>query len=233
MDTLSLRLAAGGGSLDGIASSALVSAGFTLLQRCPPLVAALGRARSGILLPPSPQWLVALAASEGRGAVLLDPNLGTDALRGFIAAERVGAVLTLGSLAWRVPAGIPVVTLDEAPRHARFVDPSGAARTIDLGTHFGLHVEGATDVAGRDEECLVTIESSEPGDRAGRTDRRASHTHAALIAAAEEVARIRLLDAGSTVRAAWDWTRPAPLTGTLLAPLIAGAAVQTASFPAR
>ena len=72
MDTLALRLAAADGSVDGIPVRRLVAAGFTLLQRSAPLVKALGARRSGVWLRPSPAWVVALAASDGRGAVLLD-----------------------------------------------------------------------------------------------------------------------------------------------------------------
>ena len=65
MDLLTLRAAAGGGTIDGHEAAALVAAGFTLLQRSAPLVRALAGKRSAILLPTSPQFLVALAASTG------------------------------------------------------------------------------------------------------------------------------------------------------------------------
>ena len=72
---LPLALAAGGGRIGAAAgdildAQQLVAAGLTLLQRSAPLVRALSGKRSAILLPTSPQFLTALAASEGRGAVL-------------------------------------------------------------------------------------------------------------------------------------------------------------------
>jgi hypothetical protein len=73
---LPLALAAGGGRIgqagadatDDSEAQQLVAAGLTLLQRSAPLVRALSGRRSAILLPTSPAYLTALAASEGRGA---------------------------------------------------------------------------------------------------------------------------------------------------------------------
>ena len=75
---LPLALAAGGGRIGAVGGDAfeagqLVAAGLTLLQRSAPLVRALSGKRSAILLPTSPHYLTALAASEGRGAVLVNP----------------------------------------------------------------------------------------------------------------------------------------------------------------
>ncbi|MEK0431784.1 MAG: hypothetical protein RL139_1588 [Gemmatimonadota bacterium] len=155
MDTLALRLAAAGGRIDDFAVSQLVAAGFTLLQRSAPLVRAMAGRRAGLLLAPSPAWVVALAASDGRGAVVLDPASDAANLAAQISALDVGACFTIHALASRVPATLPTVLLDEAPTAAEVVGAGGARTQVDLGSHFGLTIEGATDVAGRDEECLV------------------------------------------------------------------------------
>ena len=70
---LPIAIAAGGGHVDGLEAQQLVAAGLTLLQRSAPLVRALSGRRAAILLPTSPVFLTALAASEGRGAVLINP----------------------------------------------------------------------------------------------------------------------------------------------------------------
>src|SRR5215208_2325860 len=73
LSLLPLAAAAGGGRVDEYEAQQLVAAGFTLLQRSAPLVRALAGRRAGILLPASPAFLTALAACEGRGAVLINP----------------------------------------------------------------------------------------------------------------------------------------------------------------
>src|SRR6478752_4971626 len=99
----------------------LVAAGLTLLQRSAPLVRALAGKRSAILLPTSPAFLTALAASDGRGAVLINPLASPLEIEYQCSDANVGAVFTIGALASRVPAGIPTVLLDDAPRTARVV----------------------------------------------------------------------------------------------------------------
>ena len=157
MNTLALRLAAGEGRIDGVPVGALVSAGFTLLQRCAPLVIALGTRRAGLLLPPGMAAVVALAASDGRGGVWLDADAGG---AGNVTAERlealgVAAVYTTTTLADQIAAGTPLVLLDEVPARAVFLTPDGRRLAIDLGSHFGITIEGSTDEPGRAEECLV------------------------------------------------------------------------------
>ena len=142
VDTLALRIAAGGGTIDDLPAGALVTAGFTLLQRSPALIRALGRGPTAVMLPPSPQFLVALAASEGRAAIIVDPNLGLDAIARTLHAEGAGAVFTFEALAARLPRTVMCVLLDEAPRAARVVAVDGPESVVDLGTHFGLTVEG-------------------------------------------------------------------------------------------
>lgn len=165
MNTLALRLAVGDGRVDGIPVRALVSAGFTLLPRCAPLVLALGTRRAGILLPPGAALVTAIAACDGRGAVWFEPSpptahpgiveITTDAIARF----DIAAIFTIAPLADRVPPGTPVVLLDEVPTRATLRTATGPDRPIDLGSHFGLTVEGSTDEPGRDEECLVLADT--------------------------------------------------------------------------
>ena len=125
---LPLAVAAGAGRIivagsgdDGHDAGQLVAAGVTLLQRSAPLVRALSGRRAAILLPTSPAFLTALAACEGRGAVLVNPLASAPEVAYQCADANVGAVLTIEGLAPRVPAGMPVVLLDVAPRTARVV----------------------------------------------------------------------------------------------------------------
>lgn len=155
MDTLALRLAAAGGRVDDVDVRQLVAAGFTLLQRSAPLVRALSGRRAGLLLPPSPAWIVALAASDGRGAVVFDPDADAPTIAARMSATGIGAIFTRRPWLPRVPSGLPTVLLDEVPSVAAVVGADGTSTRVDLGTHFGLAIEGATDVPGRDEECLV------------------------------------------------------------------------------
>ena len=160
MNTLALRLAVGDGRVDGIPVRALVSAGFTLLPRCAPLVLALGTRRAGLLLPPGAAMVAALAACDGRGAVWFDPaaRMAPEGVKDALAVPEhldIAAIFTIAPLADWIPVGIPVVLLDEVPVRATVRTPDGRRRDVDLGSHFGLTVEGATDEPGRDEECLV------------------------------------------------------------------------------
>ncbi|MDB4898923.1 MAG: hypothetical protein JWN53_731, partial [Gemmatimonadetes bacterium] len=134
LSLLPLALAAGGGTVDGFETQQLVAAGLTLLQRSAPLVRALSGRRSAILLPTSPAFLVALAASDGRGAVLINP-LAAPAEVAFQCLDAdVGAVFTSSALADRLPDTVVRVLLDDAPRAARVL-AGGATSTVDLGSH--------------------------------------------------------------------------------------------------
>src|SRR5437763_16013788 len=106
---LALAAAAHGGRIDEFETQQLVAAGLTLLQRSAPLVRALSGARSAILLPTSPQCFVALAASEGRGAVLVDPLASPYEIAHQLSDANVGAVFTNAALAANLPANVPRV----------------------------------------------------------------------------------------------------------------------------
>ena len=155
MDTLALRLAAAGGRIDDLPASQLVAAGFTLLQRSAPLVRLLAGRRSALLLPPGPAAVVALAASDGRGAVVLPSDAPASEIAALCAACDVGAILTIEAHRPLVPTSLGVVLLDLIPRTAMVRSPEGREQTVDLGSHVGLTIEGETDLPGREEEALV------------------------------------------------------------------------------
>lgn len=154
-DPLSLTpfaLAAGAGAVDGFECRRLVAAGLGLLQRAAPLVRALAGRRSGVLLPPSHRWLTALAASEGRAAVVLDADAAADLLSAQIEHCSIGAVFTLSAFGQLLPPGLRVY-LDDAPERC-VLHVSGVERAIDLTSHQGLDLEGDPDAPGSRAEVL-------------------------------------------------------------------------------
>ena len=157
-----IAIAAGGGHVDGFEPQQLVAAGVTLLQRSAPLVRSLHRRRSAILLPTSPAFLTALAASDGRAAVLVNPLSSRPEIAYQIRDANVGAVFTTSELADRLPPGIATVVLDDAPATARVL-VDGATRTVDLGSHVGLTLEGEADAAPSSEEAVVVYTSAFAG----------------------------------------------------------------------
>ena len=162
---LPLAAAAGGGRLDAHDASTLVASGLTLLRRSATLVRALQDRRSAILLPTSPAFLIALAASEGRGAVLINPLAAPAEIAYQMEDAGVGAVFTTEALASRLPADVPRVLLDDAPRSARVV-AGGATAEIALAMAHrreALDLEGSTEVEGRDEEAAIVYTSAMAG----------------------------------------------------------------------
>jgi acyl-CoA synthetase (AMP-forming)/AMP-acid ligase II len=175
-----LSLAARGGLIDAHPVATLVAAGVTLLQRSAPLVRALSMGRSAIVLPPSAAVLVALAASDGRGAVLLDPASTAARLREQLSESNVRAVFTVRALMEPVGRDRPIVLLDRAPWQATVLTGDDEF-TVDLGSHFGLSLVGEQDVPGRDEECVVFYD-------ADTTARAKSISHRDLLAALRHAA---------------------------------------------
>jgi long-chain acyl-CoA synthetase len=224
---LPLAIAAGGGRIGAVGAPAifdagqLVAAGLTLLQRSAPLVRALSGRRSATLLPTSPQFLVALAASEGRGAVLLNPLAAPAEIAFQCADANVGAVFTIASLAARVPAGLAVVLLDDAPRAARVVTPD-RTQDVDLGSHHGLTLEGELDAPGRDEEAAIVYTSAMRGTALG-----AVLTHRNLLANARSTLEAIGPRAEDHVLALLPYAHLFGLTVTASAPLMIGARVST------
>jgi long-chain acyl-CoA synthetase len=222
-----LALAAGGGRIGAagddtlLDAQQLVAAGLTLLQRSAPLVRALSGRRSAILLPTGPAYLTALAASEGRGAVLVNPLAAPREIAFQCADANVGAVFTTSALASRVPAGIPIVLLDEAPRAARVVTPD-RTQDVDLGSHFGLSIAGESGVRGRDEEAVIVYTSAMAGTPLG-----AVLTHANLIANARSTVNAAAHGADDDVLALLPFSHLFGLTVAGAAPLLSGGRVHT------
>jgi long-chain acyl-CoA synthetase len=218
---LPLALAARGGRVDDFEVQQLVAAGLTLLQRSAALVRALSGKRSAILLPTSPQFFVALSASEGRGAVLINPLASGYEIAHQLRDANAGAVFTVTSLAAQLPPDVTVVLLDEAPRSARVVS-NGTTRDIDLGSHVGLSLEGDPDTAGSDDEAAIVYTSAMEGTPLG-----AILSHANLLANA----RSTVIAAGNTesdsVLAVLPLSHLFGLTVSANAPLLAGGRVTT------
>lgn len=224
MDLLTLRAAAGGGTVDDQPAAALVAAGFTLLQRCPALVRALAGRRAAVLLPTSPQFLTALAACDGRGAVLVNPLASPSEIAQQLADASVGAALTDAALQHKLPPRLPRVLLDGAPARALFLahadDPSPTS--VDLGSHFGLDLEGDADAPGRDEECAVVYTSAMRGTPLG-----AVLTHRNLITNARQTVQAAGQSPDDHLLAVLPFSHLFGLTVSLMAPLFAGARVTT------
>ncbi|HEY3285665.1 MAG TPA: AMP-binding protein [Gemmatimonadaceae bacterium] len=216
-----IALAAGGGRVDDLPATGAVAAGFTLLQRSAPLVRAMAGVRSAVLLPPSAAVMTALAASDGRGCVFLPPSADEQTMASMLADADVGAVFTTHALAAHLPVGRhAVVLLDDAP-HAATVIARGTETVVDLGSHFGLDLEGEEE-AGRDEECVISYGDSPASPAIG-----AVFTHRNLLALARGAVDAVSLLKGDVVLAALPPANFAGFALTIAGPLLAGAHVIT------
>jgi long-chain acyl-CoA synthetase len=218
---LPLALAGHGGRVDDYEVQQLVAAGLTLLQRSAPLVRALSGRRSAILLPTSPAFVTALAASEGRGAVLVNPLASRYEIAHQLRDANVGAVFTNAVLAAHLPGDVPRVLLDDAPRTAHVV-ANGTAREVDLGSHHGLSVEGDSDVPGSDDEAAIVYTSAMAGTPLG-----AILSHRNLLANARSTITAAANSADDRVLALLPFSHLFGLTVTASAPLLAGGTVLT------
>jgi long-chain acyl-CoA synthetase len=216
-----LAAAAHGGSIDGRPAASLVSAGLTLLQRCAPLVRALSGRRAAILLPSSPACLTALAACDGRGAVLVNPLAAAPEIVHQLTDANVGAAFTIAPLAAKLPPGIPRVLLDDAPRTARYEGPDGT-RDVDLGSHVPLALAGDPDAPGRDEEAVIVYTSAMAGVPLG-----AILTHRNILANARAAREAAALDDHVHALALLPFAHLFGFTINLLAPLLVGGRVTT------
>ncbi len=221
LSLLPLAIAAGGGRVDEFEAQQLIAAGLTLLQRSAPIVRALSGRRAAILLPTSPAFFTALAACEGRGAVLVNPLAAPAEIAFQCADANVGAVFTTAPFAPRIPNELPTVLLDDAPRTARVV-ANGVERQIDLGSHHGLSLEGERDLPGRDEEAAIVYTSAMRGIPLG-----AVLTHANLLANAQATITAMEYGADDRVLAVLPYAHLFGLTVTGVAALMAGAHVRT------
>lgn len=218
---LPIALAASGGHIDGHSAASSVAAGFTLLQRSAALVRALAGRRSAILLPPSAAVLTALAASDGRGAVLLPALANGDNLAAMLDDGDVGAVFTTSALEGQLPpSDCAVVLLDGAPRSA-IVLARGTRTTIDLGSHFGLDLEGEED-EGRDEECIIRYATS--GSAAAH---RKTFTHRDLFTLARFAVDATALRTSDHALAVMPPDDVEAFALSFAGPLLAGARVST------
>ena len=218
---LPIALAAGGGRIDGFETQQLVAAGLTLLQRSAPLVRALSGRRSAILLPTSPAFVTALAASEGRGAVLINPLASRFEAAYQIADANVGAVFTTTGLAGRLPDHVARVLLDDVPRSA-LVITDGTARRIDLGSHWGLTLKDEVDVPGSHEEAAIVYTSGLEGTPLG-----AILTHANLLSNARATFEAARIDRHVSALAVLPFAHLFGLVVSGAAPLLAGGRVTT------
>ncbi|HEX5579937.1 MAG TPA: AMP-binding protein, partial [Gemmatimonadaceae bacterium] len=216
-----LALAAGGGSIDGHSANQVVAAGLTLLQRSATVVRASSGRRAAILLPTSPAFLTALAASEGRGAVLVNPLAAPPEVEHQLRDANVGIVHTTAALASRLPPGTPHVLLDDAPRSARVV-ADGGTREVDLGSHTGIHLEGEPGVSGRDEEAAVVYTSAMDGVPLG-----AVLTHRNLLANGWATVEAGGMTGDDHMLALLPFSHLFGLVVTGIAPLLVGARVTT------
>ena len=221
LSVLPLAMAAHGGSLDAMPAAQLVAAGLALLQRSAPLPRALYGTRAAILLPTGPQFLIALAACEGRAAVLLNPLASPSELAHQLHDSNVGAVFTIASLAGQLPTTLPIVLLDDAPHHASLLH-NGTVSAIDLGSHFALELEGDADGDGSEEEAAVVYTSAMSGQPLG-----AILTHRGLLSNARATVEAAQITHDDHVLAVLPYSHLFGMTVTLTAPLLAGARVTT------
>jgi long-chain acyl-CoA synthetase len=226
---LPFALAAGGGRMGAAGSNPaaafeaqqLIAAGLTLLQRSAPLVRALSGKRSALLLPTSPAFITALAASDGRGAVLINTLAAPAEIEFQCRDANVGAIFTTSAFVARLPAGIPVVVFDDAPRSVQVV-VEGRTYAVDLGSHHGLSITGQRDVPGRDEEAVVIYTSAMRGTPVG-----AVLTHANLLANAHSMVDALVKSSDDHVLALLPFAHLFGLTVTGIGALLAGSRVTT------
>jgi long-chain acyl-CoA synthetase len=220
---LSIATAAGGGRVDAHEAARLVAAGVTLLRRSAPLVRALTGRRAAILLPTSSAFVVALAACDGRGAVLVNPLAAPAEVAHQLRDADVGAVFTVGALAGRLPAGIAHVLLDAAPETARVVI-GGTATDVSLAAHRGdaLDLVGSTETEGRDEEAAIVYTSAMAGTPLG-----AVLTHRNLVSNARSTIEAAQLTPQDHALAVLPYSHLFGLVVSGLAPLLAGGRVTT------
>lgn len=218
---LPLALAARSGTVDGTPASQFVAAGLTLLQRSPLLVRALSGRRAGILLPTVPAYLTALAASDGRGAVLMNPLASPVELAYQIADAGIGAVFTSRDLQPRLPIDVPTALLDDAPRSARVI-AGGVSRDVDLGSHVALSIQGDPDTEASEEEAVIVYTSAMNGRALG-----AILSHRNLLTNARATIEAAAITASDHALAALPLSHLFGLVAAALAPLLAGARVTT------
>lgn len=215
---VSLALGAGSGRFDELSANQLVAAGLTIRQRSAPLVRALARRRTAAIMPACPAFLTALAASEGHGMVWMDPlQLTWEELRDECVSHNVGALFTLSQYLHTWPAEArsmwPIILLDQVPAKA-VASLNNKEVVLDLGSHFGLSLEGTHDAAGSEEECLIV--------------KGKAYTHRQLLNQAREHTNSGTLALGGRSTIADPAVAIDPLVTLVIAPLLEGGGVYSA-----
>lgn len=224
LSVVSLAAGSRGGRVDGVDAAQLVAAGLTLLQRSARLVRALSGRRAAILLPTSPQVITALAACEGRGAVLVNPLAAGPEIDYQFSDASVGALFTTEPMLRRSNCrALPdaVVLLDDAPRTARVL-VGGDEQVVDLGSHVGLDLAGDAAAEGRDEEAVIVYTSAMSGYAAG-----AILTHRNLISNAWATVDAAQLSPDDHSLAILPFSHMFGLVVSGIAPLLSGGRVTT------
>ncbi len=180
MSYVPYAIAAVGGSVDGHSARALIAAGLTLLQRCPPLVRALADSSPAALLLPSAALVTALGASDGHALLVLDPRdllhrMSSDGqalhvldpqdslqrVRETLAKTETRVVFTEAAFAAQVPIETICVLLERVPQFATVRLSATDIRDVDLGSHFGLDLEGESGAEGSEETVIRWYEHGE------------------------------------------------------------------------
>lgn len=167
----------------------------------------------------SPQFVSALAASAGRGAVLMNPLASPMELAYQIADAGVGAVFTVRDLEDKLPPSIARVLLDAAPEQARVI-VDGQARDLSLALHEGLAIQGEADAPGSDDEAVVVYTSAMAGQPLG-----AILTHRNLLANTRATVAAADLTSADHSLALLPFTHAFGLVVAGMAPLLAGGRV--------
>lgn len=215
---LAFALAGGNGSIDGQPVRTLVAAGLALLRGAPALVRALDRHRSALWLPPGAAWVAAMAASEGRAALLVEGGQSRDAIAALLHAHDVGAVFTTSDRVAMLPPGLPHVALDHLPRQAQWCDTAGRAHTIPLVTHHGLQLEGDPEAEGSAEEVWRLV---------GADRRVVPMSHREVLGGARAFAADARLAPRDHALVLGAGVSPEALVHGIVAPLLAGGRVTT------
>ena len=165
--------------------------------------------------------LTALAASEGRGAVLVNPLCSAFEIEAQLRDANVGAVFTISALASRLPDTLPRVLLDESPRSALYA-AGGSYTRLDLGTHVGLPLEGEIGVPGSPDEAVIVYTSAMQGHPLG-----AILTHRNLLGNANATVEAAAIGPDDRSLAILPFSHLFGLVVSGMAPLLAGGRVRT------
>jgi len=221
---LPFAIAAADARVDDVPARQWVAGGTTLLQRCAPLVRALADGESAVLVDSAAALLLALAASVGRGALLLNPDLSAEDVARECHRRPVRAVFTTRAVLDRVPPTHMTVLLDDAPRSALFLREGqhGAdQRTVDLGSHHGILVEGSRETLGHPDPCVIfTGDAALEGLPTSTLSHRDIMTVARNATVGEHTGRVY------TTRSR-EWCTPTGFLASFAVPLLSGATVTT------